>query len=161
MTSFYDPKAGWSLWRWPFFEDSHYELADSVLAWLKDAQALAEEPDLAKKGRAIVQSLGEAGLLHYLVPDSLDAFDVRSLCVIREALTYNDALFDAMFTMQGIGTLAIQEHGTPGQKEKYLDPCRDGSGSRGGRCRRIGTRERVRCGGNGHHGYPGWRRLRS
>ena len=127
MTPFYDPKAGWALWRWPFFEDSHYELADGVLAWLKDAQALAEEPDLAKKGRAIVQSLGKAGLLHYLVPDSLDAFDVRSLCVIREALTYNEALFDAMFTMQGIGTLAIQEHGTPGQKEKYLDPCRDGS----------------------------------
>jgi acyl-CoA dehydrogenase len=127
MAPFYDSKAGWSLWRWPFFEDSHYELADRVLAWVKGAQPLLEEPDLAKKGRAIVQSLGEAGLLHYLVPDSLDAFDVRSLCVIREALTYDEALSDAMFTMQGIGTLAIQQHGTPGQKEKYLDPCRDGS----------------------------------
>src|SRR3546814_17459744 len=54
------------------------------------------------------------------------AFDVRSLCVIREALTYEEALADAMFTMQGIGTHAIQSFGTVAQKQRYLPPCRSG-----------------------------------
>ena len=31
-----------------------------------------------------------------------------------------------MFTMQGIGTLALQQHGTPAQQARYLDPCRRG-----------------------------------
>jgi acyl-CoA dehydrogenase len=73
-----------------------------------------------------VRSLGTAGLLEFVVPDSFDAFDVRALCVIREGLTYEEALHDAMFTMQGIGTLAIQQHGTAGQKDRYLPRCRSG-----------------------------------
>ena len=120
----YEP---WTLWEWPFFDDSHYELADRVVAWSHTVHELMEDPDLAARGRAIVRSLGDAGLLKYVVPETVDDFDVRALCVIREALTYDEALSDAMFTMQGIGTLALQQHGTDAQKAKYLQPCRDGS----------------------------------
>src|SRR3546814_17299727 len=65
-------------------------------------------------------------LLDQVVPQEGVAFDVRSLCVIREALTYEEALADAMFTMQGIGTHAIQSFGTVAQKQRYLPPCRSG-----------------------------------
>src|SRR3546814_3512908 len=37
-----------------------------------------------------------------------------------------EALADAMFTMQGIGTHVIQSFGTVAQKQRYLPPCRSG-----------------------------------
>lgn len=116
----------WSLWQWPFFEERHHALAERVKAWIVAEHGRPAGGDLSTRCRDIVRSLGAAGLLDFLVPEDFGAFDVRSLCVIREALTYEEALFDAMFTMQGIGTLAIQQYGTPAQKEHYLDPARSG-----------------------------------
>jgi acyl-CoA dehydrogenase len=76
--------------------------------------------------RAMVRSFGAAGLLDYVVPQGDAPFDVRSVCLIREGLTYQHALADAMFAMQGIGTMAIRRFGTPAQRERYLEPCRKG-----------------------------------
>lgn len=118
--------AGWSLVDWPFFEPRHHALAERVVAWSQAQRHPDAGSDFAEHCRAIVKSLGEAGLLDFVVPESVDQFDVRSLCVIREGLTYEEALHDAMFTMQGIGTLAIQQHGTAAQKERYLPRCRSG-----------------------------------
>jgi acyl-CoA dehydrogenase len=118
--------AGWSLVDWPFFEPHHHGLAERVLAWSAGEHGHDPDPDFARQCRAIVRSLGKAGLLDFVVPGRVEDFDVRSLCVIREGLTYEEALHDAMFTMQGIGTLAIQQHGTAAQKERYLDRCRSG-----------------------------------
>ncbi|BBE35626.1 acyl-CoA dehydrogenase family protein [Sphingosinicella microcystinivorans] len=116
----------WALWDWPFFEPRHHELAKAVTAWAQAEHHKAEIADFSEKCRAIVASLGAADFLKYLIPDEGAPFDVRSLCLIREALTYEEALFDAMFTMQGIGTLAIQNYGTPEQKQRYLPRCRSG-----------------------------------
>lgn len=121
------PDQQWSLFDWPFFEKRHHELAERVSAWAKTEVSHEASDNFSDHCRSIVSSLGKSGFLEAVVPQDGVAFDVRSLCVIREALTYEDALFDAMFTMQGIGTLAIQRHGTPAQKERYLPPCRDGS----------------------------------
>jgi acyl-CoA dehydrogenase len=74
----------------------------------------------------MVRSLGEAGLIDHAVPRGDAPFDVRSVCLIREGLTYQHALADAMFAMQGIGTMAIRRFGTPEQREQYLEPCRKG-----------------------------------
>jgi len=76
--------------------------------------------------KAMVRSLGAAGLLDYAVPRGDAPFDVRSVCLIREGLTYQHALADAMFAMQGIGTMAIRRFGTDAQRERYLEPCRTG-----------------------------------
>src|SRR3546814_19188945 len=92
-----------------------------------DLHALHDNVDFTERCRAIVKSLGDAGLLDQVVPQEGVAFDVRSLCVIREALTYEEALADAMFTMQGIGTHAIQSFGTVAQTQRYLPPCRRGA----------------------------------
>ena len=116
----------WRLWDWPFFEDRHHQLAERVLAWV-DSNQDEEDDELTSRCRKICRSLGESGLLEIVVPQAGKAFDVRSLCIIREGLTYDHALADAIFAMQGIGTLALQQHGTPGQKDRYLPGCRDGS----------------------------------
>jgi acyl-CoA dehydrogenase len=115
----------WGLWPWPFFDASHEELAERVLAWNADNHGQAHH-DMASECRAIVRSLGAAGLIDHAVPRGDAPFDVRSVCLIREGLTYQHALADAMFAMQGIGTMAIRRFGTPEQREKYLEPCRKG-----------------------------------
>lgn len=115
----------WSLWDWPFFEARHREIAGHALAFVR---SFAAPPgDLSLRSRAIARALGEAGLLRWVVPEHDEPFDVRALCVVREALTYEDALFDAIFAMQGIGTLAIQRSGTPEQKARYLPGARAGT----------------------------------
>lgn len=118
-------KLQWGLWPWPFFDTSHEALAERVLAW-NAANHAAEHADMHAECRAIVRSLGAAGLIDYAVPHGDAPFDVRSVCLIREGLTYQHALADAMFAMQGIGTMAIRRFGTPQQREQYLEPCRKG-----------------------------------
>jgi acyl-CoA dehydrogenase len=129
----------WKLCDAPYFEPAHRELAERVTRWtsraLQGAAASAtakssgaeDSQRLAAECRTIARELGEAGLLGYVVPPDPGRFDVRSLCVIREALTYECALADAVFAMQGIGTLAIQQFGSHEQQAKYLDPCRRGT----------------------------------
>ncbi len=116
---------GWTLWDWPFFEPAHKQLAERVIAWNKANPAHHGEL-VAEDCRAIVRSLGDADLLRYVVPKEGAGFDARALCVIREALTYENALADAMFAMQGIGTMALQTAGSVEQKARYLPACREG-----------------------------------
>ncbi len=118
-------KAAWTLWDWPFFDDSHRRLAERVIEW-NAANHPVEGQDLATESRHVVESLGEAGLLRYLVPEEGAGFDVRSLCIIREGLTYQHAVADSAFAMQGIGTLSIQRSGTAEQKARYLPGARSG-----------------------------------
>jgi acyl-CoA dehydrogenase len=100
-------------------------VAERVCAWNRDNPALGEAPSFAEC-RAMVRSLGDAGLLAYVVPETGVEFDVRAMCLIREALTYQYGIADSMFAMQGIGTLALQRSGTPEQRERYLPGCRSG-----------------------------------
>lgn len=115
----------WSLWDWPFFEERHREVAARTVEFVRTFGA--HEGDLGTRSRAIALALGEADLLRWVVPSSFGEFDTRAVCVIREALTFDDALYDAIFTMQGIGTLAIQRYGTPAQKQRYLPGARAGT----------------------------------
>lgn len=129
---------GWKSFDSPYFEPRHRELADRVARWnhrpsRSAAASRAARPDsgghagFASECRAIARELADARLLEYAVPRDPSAFDVRSLCIIREALTYESALADAVFAMQGIGTFAIQRFGSADQKAEYLDPCRQGT----------------------------------
>lgn len=115
----------WSLWPWPFFDDRHQELASQVNAWSL-GQPSHPDQSMDQTCREMVRSMGRAGLLQHVVPEIGDAFDVRSVCLIREGLTYHHALADAVFAMQGIGTLALRRYGSPELQEEYLAPCRSG-----------------------------------
>ncbi len=115
----------WGLWPWPFFDASHEALTERIIAWNAENHGKTY-PDMHSECRAMVRSFGVAGLLDYVVPQGDAPFDVRSVCLIREGLTYQHALADAMFAMQGIGTMAIRRFGSAAQREQYLEPCRRG-----------------------------------
>jgi acyl-CoA dehydrogenase len=89
--------------------------------------------------RVLLEELGAAGVLAYAVPalnntgggeagrDDGARVDVRSACIVREALAYDSALADFVFAMQGIGSAAIWLYGSDALKAAYLPGNRDGS----------------------------------
>jgi acyl-CoA dehydrogenase len=91
----------------PFFNPEHHNLVQSVTQFV--AQEIepraADEEDVEDLARDFVQLLAQAGILKYAVAES--QLDVRSLCLIREALAYSSSLADLAFVMQGLGTYAI------------------------------------------------------
>ena len=119
---------------WPFLDDRHRELAESVTAWLatvdqestSGARVTNGDPATMADGacREWVRRLGEAGYLRYCVPSawggSYDTVESRSLCVIREALATHDALADFAFAMQGLGSGAITLGGSDGLRAEWL-----------------------------------------
>jgi len=112
MTSSYDQ----GLLALPFFDDRHRELAGRVSAWCDEHRDLCgpstlDQPD--KRGRRLLDALGEAGLL------TLDA-DLRSVCVAREGLAYAGDLADFAYSIQCLSATPILRHGTTTQQERYL-----------------------------------------
>jgi acyl-CoA dehydrogenase len=130
---------------WPFFDDPHRALAREVAEWSRrslDRRDQAGRRDKAGRSRgsldprndndhdpsaacrAYVTQLGTAGWLKYAVPGAyggaLDAFDVRSICLIRETLGYASGLAEFAFAMQGLGSGPISLFGSESLKRKYL-----------------------------------------
>jgi acyl-CoA dehydrogenase len=114
---------------WPFFDDTHRALAESLRAWAaKEIAPIAEEAhgkrDVDDICRAIAAKLGEAGFLEYAVPAShggkYEVLDVRSLAIIRETLSYFTGLADFAFAMQGLGSGSISLYGSDELKARYL-----------------------------------------
>jgi len=114
---------------WPFFDDTHRTLAESLRAWAaKEIAPMAEaahgKRDVDDICRAIAAKLGEAGFLEYAVPAShggkYEVLDVRSLAIIRETLSYFTGLADFAFAMQGLGSGSISLYGSDELKAKYL-----------------------------------------
>jgi acyl-CoA dehydrogenase len=115
---------------WPFFEDRHRDLAASIDDWAAThvGMAPAHPQDNAELDAAClgyVSGLGDAGFLELCVPAEAggrhETLDVRSLCLVREALAYHDGLADFAFVMQGLGTGPISLFGTAEQKRRFLD----------------------------------------
>lgn len=105
----------------PFFEERHRELKARVDTWAREQLAVREE-DAAGETRRLVRLFGEAGLTAYGVGD----IEVRSLCLLREALAYHHGLADFAFAMQGLGTGPLSLFGSDAQKQKYLGPVKRG-----------------------------------
>ena len=107
---------------WPFYDDSHRELARDIAALTAEPDVLLEDVD------AICQSwvriLGRVGLLRHCVParygGARDALESRSLCVARESLAYRDGLADFAFAMQGLGSGPITLAGSESQRARWL-----------------------------------------
>jgi acyl-CoA dehydrogenase len=112
--------------RWPFFDDEHRTLSAGVETWA--AQHLGNDrpgaADVDGACRDLVRALGRAGWLRHCVTaesgGAKPAFDVRSICLIREILARHDALADFAFAMQGLGSAPISLHGSAALKERYL-----------------------------------------
>ena len=109
----------------PFFEDSHRQLHDDLHKW--SAQRFTNRVHQGNVDQACVdltRTLGQAGWLKYCVPaqygGALPALDSRSLCLIRQTLSYYDGLADFAFVMAGLGSGPISLFGSDHLKEKYL-----------------------------------------
>jgi acyl-CoA dehydrogenase len=91
----------------PFFTPDHRNLAKGVADFTASEiePRAATESDVEASARQYLGLLAQADLLRYAVASA--PLDVRSLCLIREALSYSSALADLAFVMQGLGTYAI------------------------------------------------------
>ena len=116
---------------WPFFSDSHRELARRLHEWAAMRFAGTAPPEDRESVdiacRQIVRDLGQAGWTRYCAPAiapaarrEAAAFDVRALALIRETLARHHALADFAFAMQGLGSGAISLAGSPELKDRYL-----------------------------------------
>jgi len=94
----------------PFFTVEQRTLAASVAGFVEreiERRTAEEEQDIDGHFRAYLGVLADSGLLRYAVAYPAMKLDVRSLCVVREALAYSSSLADLAFVMQGLGTFAI------------------------------------------------------
>ena len=113
----------------PFFTDAQRRLAASVASFVWgeiEPHAAAAEEATDEDYRALVALLAEFDLLRYAVARPGAAFDVRSLCLIREELAYSSALADLAFVMQGLGTYAISQAAPEHVREFWLKKATEG-----------------------------------
>ena len=108
---------------WPFFDPRHRAWAVRVDEVAHGLQVDHSDTDAAC--RALVQNLGEAGILQPTA-DPFGKLDVRSLCLAREILARHDGLADFAFAMQGLGTGALSLFGSDAQKAAWLPLTRSG-----------------------------------
>jgi alkylation response protein AidB-like acyl-CoA dehydrogenase len=110
----------------PFFDAAHARLAAQAHRWSEEVLpgVVGGASDLDARCVALVNALGREGLLRYCVPrtwgGALEALDSRSICLLREALGYHDALADFAFAMQGLGSGAIALGGSDALRRRYL-----------------------------------------
>ena len=114
----------------PFFTEEHARLATSVANFAADEiepHAHKEEAASDENFRSLVALLAQTGLLNYSVarPDGLP-LDARSLCVVREALSYYSPLADLAFVMQGLGTYAVSLAAPEHVRDFWLERARNG-----------------------------------
>ncbi|HEY8382841.1 MAG TPA: acyl-CoA dehydrogenase family protein [Microvirga sp.] len=110
---------------WPFFEDHHRRYAAELRDWAAgEVGGLVDHHDVDASCRRLVRALGQAGWLRAAVPAAYGGlhagFDVRTLCIARETLGYQDGLADFAFAMQGLGTGSITLAGSDDLKGRYL-----------------------------------------
>ena len=86
--------------------------------------------DLDRACRDLVRRLGEAGWLRHVVPaahgGASERLDVRSICLLREALARRAGLADFAFALQGLGSGPISLFGSAEQRSRYLPPAAAG-----------------------------------
>jgi acyl-CoA dehydrogenase len=107
----------------PFFNGEQRELAGLLAEFVRREiePRAAEEADEDAHFRALLALLAGAGVLPYAVASTPgEPLDVRSLCLIREALAYSSSLADLAFVMQGLGTFAIGQAAPEHVREFWL-----------------------------------------
>lgn len=108
----------------PFFTPEQQTLAASIGGFVEreiETRAIEEEEDVDKFFREYLSVLATSGLLRFAVAYPDRRLDVRSLCLIREALAYSSSLADLAFVMQGLGTYAISQAAPEHVREFWLD----------------------------------------
>jgi acyl-CoA dehydrogenase len=115
----------------PLLENHHRRLAEQVDDFVHDhLRGKAAHKNEDDEARTLVEALGREGLLAYTVPSEFEggpnSLDVRSLCVVREHLSYESSLADLMFAMQGLGSFPITLAGSSELKRALLPKVKSG-----------------------------------
>lgn len=102
----------------PFFEPRHGEwqrrAAEAARALAASGLAHAEA-----RAKELVREMGQRGLFDVFgLPAGRP--DARALCVLRDGLSFESALADALLAVQGLGTVPILLFGDSVQREAYL-----------------------------------------
>jgi acyl-CoA dehydrogenase len=112
---------------WPFFGAEHRALAGRLAAFCADGLDATHPEDRAAvdaRCRTLVRKLGQAGLTGYCVRaadgGTLEDFDARAICLVREALAARDGLVDFAFAMQGLGSGALSLAASQDLRARYL-----------------------------------------
>ncbi len=110
----------------PFFTPEHRNLAQGVAQFVRQEiePRAGSEDNVERLAKDFVNLLAGAGLLNYSVAQA--KLDVRSLCLIREALAYSSSLADLAFVMQGLGTYAIAQAAPDHVREFWLSRAANG-----------------------------------
>jgi acyl-CoA dehydrogenase len=112
---------------WPFFGESHRELAPAITAWAKTHCAAIDQHDVDAACRKLVAQLGRDGFLKHTAPgDDAETIDVRTLALVRETLARHSGLADFAFAMQGLGAGPISLFGSKAQRDEWLPKTRGG-----------------------------------
>lgn len=95
----------------PYFTPEHRNLADSIAEFIKQEiePRAGNERDIDALSLEFTNILAKAGALSFIIASPGSPLDVRSICLLREALAYSSALADQAFVMQGLGTYAISQ----------------------------------------------------
>lgn len=110
-----------------FFDVHHRELADKVEKFAsEEVDPIFAKADETSAARTMVKKLGGAGFLRYVVPAAFGGvhqnLDLRSICILREALGYRHGMAEFLFAMQGLGSMPITLAGTQELKRRLLTP---------------------------------------
>jgi acyl-CoA dehydrogenase len=108
----------------PFFDDRHRTL-QAQLGNVRSRLASINEKSESDVDQAGIESLRECaalGLCRLLVPSTFggNGFDLRSLCLAREALAATSGLADAVFAVHGLGSYPLALAGTSAIAQRYL-----------------------------------------
>jgi acyl-CoA dehydrogenase len=109
----------------PFFDDPHRRLAPALTEISRELAPLAargEAGDADGAGRDALRILSNRGLTRRLVPREYggEGLDLRTLCLIREAVAGVSALADSVFAVQGLGSYPLSLGADPAVARRYL-----------------------------------------
>ncbi|MCA1585522.1 MAG: acyl-CoA dehydrogenase family protein [Acidobacteria bacterium] len=101
-----------------FLDQDHVDLAARVAVWTEEALRCRMDGDdeqARREARALVASLGAAGWY-----EAITRQDLRSLCVIREAIAGASPLADAVVALQALSLTPILLAGTARQRDQWI-----------------------------------------
>ncbi|MFL6652013.1 MAG: acyl-CoA dehydrogenase family protein [Sulfurifustaceae bacterium] len=115
----------------PLYEERHRALAADLEVWVAAHQELLQAhagASASERGRIYTEALGADGWLSYAVDvaHGRERPDLRSLCIIREALAYMDDLMDFAFAIQGLAAAPVAWFGSRRQQADLLPLLRTG-----------------------------------
>jgi acyl-CoA dehydrogenase len=112
----------------PFLAAEHRSLAADLDTFVEQEidGTKDEDGDVDARLRAYVASLGQAGVLEFVVSSPERKPDVRAICLIRETLSYSSALADLAFVMQGLGTYAISQSAPEHVRDFWISRAAEG-----------------------------------